>query len=594
MVRIFISYRREDTQIIAGRIYSDLSLIFGAHNIFFDRYAIPDGVDFRVYLHKAVSECDVLLVVIGPKWLNISEPQQPGTRRLDNENDFVRIEVETALKQNKKIIPLLVDGASIPRASELPPAIKDIAFRHMRQIRHDPDYRRDIEDLVSNIKSNRSGITHLFSKPNSIKKWNYALIAILLIFVIIGAALVINQPQDVALLPTGTSGPTHTATDSPTETPNPTDTATDTATETPNPTDTATDAPTETQGPTLSAREVLLLTRTAQSFTPTPSRTGAVTPTLTPYPLIAADNLAQLDEIDSPLQGHGSTVRTLAFNYDGSRIVSGSSDYTVRVWNADLRESAAEAYSLEWRIAEHNDWINAAEFSKDGRLLVTASRNGLVIVWDVENRTEIARLTKTPVGRVRFSPDGALLAIGLSNGTIELWDISTATNLLTLTGHEGWVQSLDFSPDGTSLISGGADGTVRLWDIFTGEERRQFLPVLQRVNVIRFSSDGRYIAGGTNDGITRVWDVETGERAASLSGDLVWDIAFSPDDTLLAIASNNQSVYLWDWKSENRPVQLTGHSAPVRSIAFRPDGRVVISGGQENENSIRFWGIVGN
>ena len=96
MPKIFISYRREDSIGIAGRIYDRLCLKFGRESVFMDVDAIPLGVDFRQHLTDAVGQCDILLAVIGERWLTIADH---GHRRLDNPADFVRIEIETALQR---------------------------------------------------------------------------------------------------------------------------------------------------------------------------------------------------------------------------------------------------------------------------------------------------------------------------------------------------------------------------------------------------------------------------------------------------------------------------------------------------------------
>lgn len=109
MSRIFMSYRRGDSADVSGRIYDRLAEHFGAEAVFKDVDDIPFGVDFKTYLNDMVSECAVELVVIGPRWLDISNER--GERRLDDPTDFVRIEVEAALKRDIPVVPLLVSGA---------------------------------------------------------------------------------------------------------------------------------------------------------------------------------------------------------------------------------------------------------------------------------------------------------------------------------------------------------------------------------------------------------------------------------------------------------------------------------------------------
>jgi hypothetical protein len=150
MSRIFISYRRDDTRAITGRIHDRLEIAFGDDNVFKDVDDIPPGSDFRQVLRHAIDECNVVLAVIGQRWLNAITAS--GTRRLDDPDDFVRFELAVALKRDDMIvIPVLVDGAMMPGPTDLPAEIRPLAFRNAVVVRHDPDFRRDIDRLVEQL-----------------------------------------------------------------------------------------------------------------------------------------------------------------------------------------------------------------------------------------------------------------------------------------------------------------------------------------------------------------------------------------------------------------------------------------------------------
>jgi hypothetical protein len=131
---VFISYRREDTLGSAGRIYDRLSRRLGRQNIFFDVDNIPPGADFFEVLTERVVACDVLIVIIGADW--ISSVDKDGQRRLEDPNDFVRVEIEAALQRRIRVIPVLVDGARMPKAAELPDSLKRLARRQSVEISH--------------------------------------------------------------------------------------------------------------------------------------------------------------------------------------------------------------------------------------------------------------------------------------------------------------------------------------------------------------------------------------------------------------------------------------------------------------------------
>jgi TIR domain len=125
--QIFISYRREDTSASAGRFHDHLSARFAPDQIFMDVDNLEPGVDFVDAIEKSVSSCDVLIAVIGKHWLTSSDEE--GQRRLDNPEDYVRIEIATALKRDIRVIPVLVDGASIPKPRDLPDDLKSFVRR---------------------------------------------------------------------------------------------------------------------------------------------------------------------------------------------------------------------------------------------------------------------------------------------------------------------------------------------------------------------------------------------------------------------------------------------------------------------------------
>jgi len=147
--KLFISYRRDDTQDITSRIYERLAARFGADALFMDVDSIPLGADFRQILRDAVAGSSLALIIIGRLWLSVSDER--GQRRLDNPNDFVRIEVEAALARGIPVVPVLTHGAAMPRESDLPASIAELAFRHGTDVRSDHHFNHDVEQLISRL-----------------------------------------------------------------------------------------------------------------------------------------------------------------------------------------------------------------------------------------------------------------------------------------------------------------------------------------------------------------------------------------------------------------------------------------------------------
>ena len=147
---IFISYRRSDSRSATERIYDRLKAKFGKDLIFKDASSILGGTDFAVRLEQAVSQCKMLLVIIGKTWLTVTNAD--GTRRLDNPEDWVRIEIEAALNRDIPVIPVLIEGAKMPSKSELPESLQRLARRHYVEIGNDPRFDEDANRLIADIQ----------------------------------------------------------------------------------------------------------------------------------------------------------------------------------------------------------------------------------------------------------------------------------------------------------------------------------------------------------------------------------------------------------------------------------------------------------
>src|SRR5262245_11927044 len=149
VAKVFICYRRDDSAGHAGRVHDRLEREFGRDLLFMDVDAIPLGADFTKILREEVAKCDVLLAVIGPNWLNVRDEQ--GNRRLDETDDFVRIEIATALQRDSPVIPIVLDCASNPKAEQLPNDLEELTHRNGLDVRH-ASFHSDVDKLIRGLK----------------------------------------------------------------------------------------------------------------------------------------------------------------------------------------------------------------------------------------------------------------------------------------------------------------------------------------------------------------------------------------------------------------------------------------------------------
>ena len=145
MSGVFISYRRDDSSGYAGRLFDILSVHLGRENTYMDLDTIRGGDNFATVIEEKISQCDVLLAVIGERWL--TSTGENGRRRLDMANDFVRLEIAKALERGVRVIPVLVGGATMPHQDDLPDDLRPLSVHQAMDLR-DAHFHADVDQLV--------------------------------------------------------------------------------------------------------------------------------------------------------------------------------------------------------------------------------------------------------------------------------------------------------------------------------------------------------------------------------------------------------------------------------------------------------------
>lgn len=338
------------------------------------------------------------------------------------------------------------------------------------------------------------------------------------------------------------------------------------------------------------------------------------------------------------LEGHTNEIYTVAFSPDGRTLASGSQDHTVKLWEVGTGRL------LKTLLDQVSGEVFIVAFSPDGKTLASGNAHGTVKLWDVATGLFLKILDAHfgKITTVAFSSDSKMLAsgvfaYGMDEANIMLWDVATGLLLNNMTGYSQ-VTAVAFSPDNKTIASVSADKIVQLWETTTGRplttlERKSglddiaatvlclwakvwpfeswdevvrlkniFTPQLlvnlkgiaRSFNAINVSPNGRILAFGTkNGGIISLLEVNTGKLFKNLEGqghsDAVGAAALSFDSKILASATENSKVNLWDMASGRLIYKLEGQTERVNAVTFSPDGKILASGGRDK--TVRLWDV---
>ena len=316
----------------------------------------------------------------------------------------------------------------------------------------------------------------------------------------------------------------------------------------------------------------------------------------------SADETVRLWEVESGSELHrfaGHTaIYSAAFSPDGSRIVTGSIDGRVSLWEI---ESGSELCRLEGyrdlvddvASLSFPEWIYSAAFSPDGSRVVIGSIDGRVSLWEAESGSELYWFKghRGTVTSVAFSLDGSKIVTGSADETAGLWEAEDGSELHRLVGHTGWVDGVAFSSDGSKIVTNSLDGTIRVWEVESGSELHRFAGHVEFVRSVAFSPDGSLVVTGSDDKTARVWEVESGSELHRFAGHTegVTSVAFSPDGSLVATGSDDKTARVWEVESGSELHQLTGDIGKVTSVVFSPDGSLVVTG--SDYETMRLWEV---
>jgi cytochrome c len=277
------------------------------------------------------------------------------------------------------------------------------------------------------------------------------------------------------------------------------------------------------------------------------------------------------------LRGHGGPVRALAVAPDGKTAMSGSFDQSAILWEL---EQGVAAQVLRF----HDGAVNAAAALPDGRYL-TGGEDGRIAVWRAGEAApvQVVDAHKGPIAGLAVSADGALVGSASWDGTARVTHLADG-RARVLEGHQGNVNAVAFLADGRAATA-GYDGTLRLWSTEDGPPLIVTLP--SPLNAVATALDGGIVAAGA-DGIVRILDARHEVRASiEIGPSPIIGLALSPDGSRIAAAAIAGSVSIIDRAEAKVLFSLVGPGLPVWSLAFRPGGRELLTGG--SDRLVRRW-----
>ncbi|KAG4432840.1 hypothetical protein IFR05_011679 [Cadophora sp. M221] len=286
------------------------------------------------------------------------------------------------------------------------------------------------------------------------------------------------------------------------------------------------------------------------------------------------------------LPSHSSGVSSVAFSKNGGRLLSGSWDGSLRLWELDTERTLQSFHG-------HSDDATNVVFVGDETVLASASSDATIKFWDASSGSLLQELNdhKDRISGLAYATDGGELASGSGDGTIRIWDIETGLAVRTLPGEHGGIWSIAITDEGRRLISGSGDGTISIWDVRAKSIIRTLKGHDDGVRSIAIRGDS--FASGSWDRTVKVWDIRTGSATRILQGqdDHITAVVYVGHKWLASGSGDDSTFKLWDIETGVVAQTLHSDGGSISSIAFSArDGGQLASG--SGDRKVRLWNEV--
>jgi WD40 repeat protein len=615
MPKIFISYRRGNSDAITGRIRDRLAHRYGEDSVFMDLDNILGGMDFRARIDQVLGEAQAVIAVVGPKWIG---PSKGGIPRIMQDGDWVRRELEPALQRNLLVVPVLVEGAEMPDASQLPPGLKSFAYRQAEVVASGRDFGvhierlfRSIDRLVAKEGVEKKPVERELPPPE----------------VITPASFMSAAPPPATVAPVAVEE----APAQPTETEETAPAATEAelipiteheAVALVEPTEEVVSASEGEEPPTgLAARDAVDAVETE------------IPAALVSFPASPPEGSAGIPSSPEPERAKRSFV--YQWRYPAGiaaaliAILLGGGVYYVFIRSPD--DLASHDTKIvppppdtprKMEVAINDPPEKAVPPPPRSNCLAgpAAAVGGPFSPASI--RPNLADTKK--IRAVAVSPTGNEIATAGDDGLVRIWDASSFKLLRTLSGHSDKVYSLNYWGDGLRLASASWDGTVRIWN-FDGKPMQTFDTQLNGgITIKQYSvafvpepskdASPKYVVSGGEDGNVRKWSIQSGrleEKKPSAAVEekkqpgapkernpqAVQALSFEPNGTGEFVAGAFDGRIRVFQTTPTAPVELSANTKKALHVAYSPDGKSIVSAGRNGEGpvlnaeSLKIWNV---